>query len=259
MSIAASLVKELREKTGVGMMDCKKALEHSGGDFEAAVKYLREKGLAAVSKKSDRETKEGKVFVALSADQKKGVILELNCETDFVANNTAFSNLGNTLAQEALANPAHAEALVNSPLISECVLKLGENITLKRQAALAAGAISSYIHMNGKIGVLIGFTSPVDVALGKDVAMHTAAAAPTYLLQSEVPADEIEKEKDIIRQQAINEGKPPEIAEKMVMGRMNKYYKDVCLVDQDFVKDPAVTISKLVNGNTITGFLRFAF
>lgn len=268
MEITASLVKELREKTGVGMMDCKKALNHSEGDFEKAIVYLREKGLAAISKKSDRDTKEGNIFIATDSAGQKAVILEVNCETDFVATNTDFAQFGNTLAQSALTQGiSSAEALTGSvingknysELLSEAILKLGENITLKQLNTISAAQIASYVHMNGKIGVVVGFAKAIDAELGRDIAMHIAASAPQYLNQSQVPAEELEKEKDIIRNQAINEGKPAEIAEKMVAGRIQKFYKDICLLDQAFVKDNEQTVAKVVGQSEITGFYRYAF
>jgi elongation factor Ts len=263
--ISASLVKDLREKTGVGMMDCKKALEHANGDFEEAVKYLREKGLAAVSKKADRSTNEGRAFAAIQGET--GVLLELNCETDFVATNDAFATLGDTLAQailessattieEASSIPVNGKTVAE--VLSEGILKLGENITIKQFARLQAKQVVSYLHMNGKIGVLVGFSAPIDEALAKDIAMHTAAAAPLYLTSDQVPQEELEKEKEIVRNQALNEGKPEAIVDKVVAGRITKFYKDVCLVEQAFVKDQDKTISQLLGQNTqITGFLRY--
>ncbi len=267
MEITASLVKELREKTGVGMMDCKKALSNSGGDFEKAVQYLREKGMAAVSKKSDRDTKEGRVFVATEAAGQHAVLLEMSCETDFVANNTDFALLGNTLASALLASPAITQDTVSTlvvngrstqEFISESILKLGENITIKQLGRVSAGAIAQYIHMNGKIGVVVGFANPIDPEMGRDIAMHIAASAPLYLDPTGVPAADLESEKDIIRAQAINEGKPAEIAEKMVVGRINKFYKDVCLLEQSFVKDPEKSIQQLLTANSIVSFSRFS-
>jgi len=268
MEITATLVKELREKTGVGMMDCKKALSHAQGNFEEAIKYLREKGLSAVSKKSDRETKEGKVFIQANAQGTAAVIVELNCETDFVANNVDFEAVGTLLAKEAIAqnlnsvealSTASANGLPIATHISEAILKLGENITIKQVSTLQAGALASYIHMNGKIGVIVGFTTAIADELGRDIAMHIAALAPQYLKPSDVPASEIEKESEIIKNQALNEGKPAEIAEKVVQGRINKFYKEICLLEQPFVKDQEQTIQKLLQGKSeITGFLRVA-
>ncbi len=265
MEITASLVKELREKTGVGMMDCKKALDHSGGNFEEAIKYLREKGLAAVSKKSDRTAKEGKAFTAVEGQD--AVIVEVNCETDFVANNTDFVAFGNAVAQTLLQSPGITlETLPNiavggkpfSEALSEAVLKLGENITVKRFERLNAPFVSSYVHTNGKIGVIVGFSAPVAGDLGRDVAMHVAASAPLYVNSKEVPESEIEKEKDIIKVQALNEGKPEAVVEKVIAGRINKFYKEICLVDQPFVKDQDKTVAQVLGQVQATQFLRYS-
>lgn len=269
MEISASLVRELREKTGVGMMDCKKALSQTEGNFEEAIKYLREKGLAAASKKSDRATQEGKVFTAASADNSQGVILELNCETDFVANNEAFQTLGQAIAEAILASEVttleQAQALTIqgrsfSEAISEAVLKLGENIGVKRFERInQASQLASYIHMNGKIGVLVSFSGAIDPALGKDIAMQIAASQPLYVRQEEVPAAEIEKESEIIRNQALNEGKPAAILDKVVAGKITKFFKDICLIEQSFIKDPEKTIKQLFTGNTtVVKFSRYS-
>ena len=269
MEISASLVKDLREKTGVGMMDCKKALAHSNGNFEEAIKYLREKGLSAASKKSDRATQEGKVFTALSADSTQGVIVEVNCETDFVANNQAFLDLGTGIA-EALLNSSistldglaalsiQGKAVIE--VLSEAVLKLGENISVKRfDRFTQAGQLASYIHMNGKIGVLVSFNGSVDPTLGRDIAMQIAASQPLYVCQEEVPAAEVERESDIIRNQAINEGKPAAILDKVVAGKISKFFKDICLIEQVFIKDQDKTIKQLLSGSTtVVKFSRYS-
>jgi elongation factor Ts len=265
MEISASLVKELREKTGVGMMDCKKALDHAKGNFEEAIKYLREKGLAAVSKKSDREAKEGKVFTAIEGQD--SVIVEVNCETDFVANNADFIAFGNAVAKTLVQSPgitldtlptlaiggkAFSEAL------SELVLKLGENITVKRFDRLYAQAVSSYIHTNGKIGVIVGFSAAITPELGRDIAMHIAASSPLCVSSKDVPPAELEKEKDIIRTQALNEGKPEAVVEKVIAGRISKYFKEMCLVDQAFVKDQDKSVSQVLGSIQATAFVRYS-
>lgn len=269
MEITAGLVKELREKTGVGMMDCKKALANTNGNFEEAIKYLREKGLSAASKKSDRATQEGRVFTAVSADNTQGIIVEVNCETDFVANNQAFLDLGNGIAEALLNSSASsldevAALTVNgkslNEVLSEAVLKLGENITVKRFERFSqAGQLASYIHMNGKIGVLVSFNGEVEAGLGRDIAMQIAASQPLYVRQEEVPAAEIEKESEIIRNQALNEGKPAAILDKVVAGKISKFFKDICLVEQAFIKDQDKTIKQLLTGSTtVVKFSRYS-
>jgi elongation factor Ts len=267
-TITASLVKELREKTGVGMMDCKKALSETNGDFEAAITYLREKGLSAAAKKSDRETKEGRVFVAVSADAKLGSIVEIGCETDFVANNEAFAAFGNAVAAEVLSKKHADLAALEASTVdgkpfatfsSEAVLKLGENLGVRRIALLEGASLSSYIHSNGKIGILVAFTGAVAEELGRDVAMQVAAAAPICVRPEEVPTEELEKERSIVRAQLLNEGKPEAMVDKIVEGKIVKYYKDVCLLEQVFVKDQEKTIKQILPANvTVSQFIRFS-
>ncbi len=266
MEISAGLVKELREKTGVSMMECKKALTASNGDFEMAIKHLREKGIALVGKKADRTASEGRIFTVVSPNGKKGVILELSCETDFVAKSDDFINLGqeicSALAQKAedLSLSEIAELIINNkPVkehISNLVLKLGENISIKRVEYITAEKIANYIHSNGKIGVLIGFENEIDLALAKDIAMHIAAMNPLYLDRSIVPTEELNKEKEIIRVQCLNEGKPENVVDKIVEGRVNKYFQEVCLLEQEFVKEkqPVKTILK---DTKVKHFFRF--
>lgn len=268
MEISASVVKELREKTGVGMMDCKKALTETNGDFEAAIKYLREKGFAKAANKADRETKEGRVFTA--ATDKRGAIVEINCETDFVGKNDIFLNFGNTICNMVLQNSAiqtledltavSIEGQKISEVISDLVFKLGENISIKRiEVVTSDGTVSNYTHSNGKIGVLVGFQKPVDKVVAKDIAMHIAAMNPTYITRTDVPASIVESEKEIIKQQSLNEGKPANFVDKIVEGRIVKFYKEICLVEQEFVKDPKQSVSQLLPGNTVTQFIRYAF
>lgn len=268
--ITAGLVKELRERTGAGMMDCKKALAATEGDMDKAIDFLREKGLAAAAKKAGRIAAEGLVVSYVSEDAKVGVIVEVNCETDFVAKTENFQELvGGIAAFIAKSNPADMEALNASEieegktvaaLITESIAKIGENISLRRFARyeVAEGMVAAYIHGGGKIGVLVSMTAGT-AELGKDVAMHIAAANPGYLTREQVPTAELEHEKAVLTEQARNEGKPEKIIEKMVMGRIQKYYKEVCLVDQEFVKDPDQTVGKLVAaaGASVTEFTRF--
>ncbi|MGE4169445.1 MAG: translation elongation factor Ts [Candidatus Margulisiibacteriota bacterium] len=266
MEISASLVRELREKTGVGMMDCKKALTETQGDFEAAVKYLREKGLATASKKADRETSEGRIFTAVSG--KNGVILELNCETDFVAGNETFIALGTTIANAVLAGGQTTVDQLSGlsvdgkdlqAVLSEAVLKLGENIGVKRfERFESQGALGHYVHSNGKIGVLVDFDQAVAEDLGKDVAMQVAASNPMVVQASQVPAEELEKEKEIIRNKAVNEGKNPNFLDKVIEGRLQKFYKEICLVEQEFIKDPSKSVKEVLGAAAVVRFSRYS-
>ena len=264
--IQASDVKALREKTGAGMMDCKKALTDADGDMEKAIVILREKGLASAAKKAGRIAAEGIVESFLVASG--GALVEVNCETDFVAKTDVFRNLVKDVAEHIWEkDPADLDALLAQPsakdaektismLVNEKVGEIGEKIDIRRFARFAlagAGVVESYIHMGGKIGVLIEVDSenaaiadnPAFKAYVRDVAMQIAAANPLYLEPSEVPQSVLDQEKEILRVQALNEGKPEKIIEKMVEGRIQKYYKDFCLVDQAFVKDPEKSIKKL--------------
>lgn len=269
MAITASMVKDLRTKTGAGMMDCKKALVEAEGDMEKAVDILREKGLSQAAKKASRVAAEGAVVSAISADGKVGTIVEVNCETDFVGSNDDFRALAARIAQQIIAvNSADVEALLASEMdgkavkdqVTEAVAKIGENISVRRfvRYESAEGAVYSYIHGGGKIGVLVEMKG-ADAELGKDVAMQVAAANPSYLDRTQVPQAEIEHEKEVLAVEARNEGKPEKIIEKMVLGRINKYYKEVCLVDQEFIKDGDLTIAKLLKSKNaeVVRFARF--
>ena len=257
MSVSASLVKELREKTGVGMMDCKKVLQETGGDIEAAIKSLREKGLSKAAKKSDRSTKEGRIITYIQDEQ--AVILELNCETDFVANNQNFKDLGETIAKAvAQNNPTDEQAVksidVNgskiSELISDAVLQLGENINIGQFKSLnTRGQFANYEHSNGKIGVIVEFSGGIDADTGRDIAMQVAAMNPPYISSKDVPEGDLKNETDILRQQAISEGKPEQVVEKIIEGRISKFYKENCLIEQVFVKDSGKTIQQLLPGS----------
>ena len=264
MKITASMVKDLRTKTGAGMMDCKKALVEADGDVEKAVDILREKGLSQAAKKASRVAAEGAVVSAISEDGKTGTIVEVNCETDFVGSNDDFKALAHSIAQQIIAvNPADVDALLASDMngksvkdtVTEAVAKIGENISVRRFVRYE-GKVYSYIHGGGKIGVLVELKGGDD-ELGKDIAMQVAAANPSYLDRSEVPQAEIEHEKEVLAVEARNEGKPEKIIEKMVLGRINKYYKEVCLVDQEFIKDGDLTIAKLLKFKNAE-VLRFA-
>ena len=280
--ITAQSVKELREKTGAGMMDCKKALTEAQGDMEKAIEILREKGLAAADKKAGRVAAEGIVKTYISEDKKSAGIVELNCETDFVAANEEFVTFADRLAQmasttsattveEFVAEKYDAENTVSEALTA-LIAKLGENMTVRRfnKFAVANGVVESYIHGGGRIGVVVELGCDADntavlTEVAKDVCMQVAAANPTFLSREDVDQESLEKEKEIYRVQALNEGKPENIVEKMVMGRIQKYYKEVCLLDQAWVKDGDKSISKYLQEKskevgspiTINKFVRF--
>ena len=249
--ITAELVKQLREMTGAGMMDCKKALTETDGDLDKAVTFLREKGIASAAKKSSRVAAEGSVGTYVSEDGKTAVIVEVNCETDFVGKNENFVAFVKQTAKD-IAEGVSEEVLAEKA--KEVIANIGENIVIRRSEKYVLdsdGMFGEYIHMGGKIGVLL--QAKCDAALVgtekmheylKDVAMQIAAANPTYLDQTQVPQEVIDKEKDILIHQAENEGKSKEIAEKMVAGRIQKMFKEVCLVDQPFVKDDKISISQ---------------
>lgn len=265
-TITAAMVKELREKTGAGMMDCKKALTATEGDAEKAVDWLREKGIAKAEKKAGRVAAEGAVAAYVSADAKTGCAVEINCETDFAAGNDQFKELLAKVAEHIVATkPATLDALNDSvldgkkvaDLITEATATIGEKISLRRFACYETeGRLASYIHMGGKIGVLVNLTGG-DEQLGKDVAMQIAAAAPKAIDRNGVDATDIEHEKEVLRKQAEEEGKPAKIIDRMVEGRINKFYKEVCLNEQEFVKDPDKTIADILGDVKVTEFTRF--
>ena len=268
MSITASLVNELRSKTGVGLMECKKALVETNGNLEEALKKLRERGLAKAQKKADRSTNEGRIFISQSEDSKSATILELNCETDFVGSNEEFIALGNKLAKDITkSNYSNSDNQDDITIdgkklkdfLADYVLKLGENISLKNVKKLAnTEFIASYTHMNGKIGVIVEFTGSLDTELAKSIAMQVAATNPSYTNSEEVNNSELENEKEIIRNQSKQEGKPEQIIEKIVMGRIQKYYKEVCLIEQAYIKDDKLTIKEILPKDiSIKQFIRF--
>lgn len=267
--ITASMVKDLRTTTGAGMMDCKKALVEADGDMAKAVDILREKGLSQAAKKASRIAAEGAVVSYIADNKKTGVIAEVNCETDFVGQNENFQELARSIAKHIVeTDPADVEALLASEMngktvkeiVTEAVANMGENISIRRFVRYESreGEVFSYIHGGGKIGVLVEMKS-ADAELGKDIAMQVAAANPSYMERTEVSNEEIEHEKEVLREQARNEGKPEAIIEKMVLGRVNKYYKEVCLVDQPFIRDGDISISQLLKskGAEVIRFSRF--
>lgn len=260
--ITASMVKELREKSGAGMMDAKKALEEVNGDMEAAVDFLRKKGMAKADKKSSRTAAEG--LVAIISNGKTGAVVEVNSETDFVAKNADFQTFVKNVSEKSLDADskdallgADYEGKTVADTLTNLIATIGEKMDLRRMEKLSVseGAVVGYVHNAvapnmGKIGVLVALESAGDVAklesLGKQIAMHVAAAFPKYLTRDEVDATDLEREKNVIREQAIAEGKPAEIVEKMLEGRMRKYYEEICLMDQTFVVDGETKISKLL-------------
>ena len=269
--ITAQQVKELREKTGAGMMDCKKVLTETDGDMEKATELLRERGITKAAKKSSRIAAEGLVDSYVSEDGKVGAVVEINAETDFVAQNTDFKQfVKDVVKQIALNNPKDVEELLAQPSIAEegktvqealtnKIATIGENMTIRRFARYesANGLVASYIHGEGKIGVLVEMEN-ADIELAKDVCMQIAAAKPEYLSREDVPQERVDKEMEILKIQAMNEGKPEAIAEKMVQGRIGKFYSDICLVDQEFVKNPDMKISELLKqkGAKVVAFAR---
>jgi len=268
--VSASQVKDLREKTGAGMMDCKKVLTEANGDMEKAIELLRERGIAKAAKKSDRIAAEGLVAAYVSEDGKVGAVVEVNAETDFVASNAEFKAFVDDIAKQvALNNPASVEDLLAETSISDSsktvqevltnkIATIGENMSIRRfERFESAGLVEKYIHGEGKIGVLVDLENGTP-ELAKDICMQIAAAKPEFLNRESVPAERVEKEMEILKVQAMNEGKPAEIAEKMVQGRIGKFYGEICLVDQEFVKDPSMKISDLLKskGANIVRFAR---
>ena len=267
--ITASLVKELRERTGAGMMDCKKALTQTDGDIDAAIDYLRENGIAKAAKKADRIAAEGLSYIEVKGN--KAVILEINSETDFVAKNEKFVALVKNVAEAILAaEPATLEEALQveaqggtvEAVINEGIATIGEKLSLRRFEVVTktdADAFGAYSHMGGRIGVLTLVEGSTDEEAAKDVAMHIAALAPKYLDESEVPADVLEHEKKVLTEQALNEGKPANIVEKMIVGRINKFLEEITVVKQKFVKDDSLTVEKFVasKGGKLAKFVRY--
>lgn len=282
MAFTAKDVAALREKTGCGMMDCKKALTEANGDMEKAIDVLREKGLAAATKKSGRIAAEGIAFAMVNDAGNVGVVIEVNSETDFVASNAEFQAFVKTCAETVMEkNPADVAELLTvkaagteqtvEALVQEKILKIGENIKIRRFARFE-GVVTTYIHAAGRIGVLVKFDTTPEIAakdgfaeFAKNIAMQVAAANPLFLDKQSVPAEVVEHEKMILTEQVMNEGKPAAIAEKIVLGKIGKYYKDVCLTEQVYVKDSDLSVQKYVDNTAkefggkiaIAGFVRF--
>lgn len=270
MAITAQMVKELREKTGAGMMDCKKALTETDGDMDKAIDFLREKGIAKAAKKGDRIAAEG--LTSILADGNNAVILEVNSETDFVAKNEGFQTLVKEIATHLLNNkPATVEEALAQTMdngatveahINAAIAKIGEKLSLRRFAVLSKtdnDAFGAYLHMGGRISVLTVLEGTTDSDAAKDVSMHIAALNPKYVSRDQVSQEEVAHEREILTQQALNEGKPANIVEKMVEGRLGKYFEDVCVLDQAFVKNPDQKVRQFVEskGATVREFIRY--
>lgn len=263
-----SLIKELRDLSGAGLMDCKKALEASNNDVDEAIDYLRKKGISKAAKKADRVAAEGLSTVVI--DGNNASIVEVNCETDFVAKNEKFVNLVNKIAELIVKNDVKTmeeamslsteEGTLNDTIVN-FTATIGEKISFRRFARLSktdSQNFGSYIHMGGRIAVLT-LLEGADEETAKDVSMHAAAMRPSYVKREDVPAEEVERETSVLKEQAMNEGKPAEIAEKMVNGRINKFYKEICLEEQDFVKDSDMTVGAFVKSKngSIVNMVRF--
>ena len=269
--VTASLVKELREKTGAGMMDCKKVLTETDGDMEKAIELLRERGIAKAAKKSGRVAAEGLVEAYISEDGKVGAVVEVNSETDFVAKNEEFKTFVMNVAKQVVEkNPKDVEDLLAEPAIFEegktvnealigKIATIGENLSIRRFARFESkGLLEKYIHGDGKIAVLINMTKG-DKETAKDLCMQIAAARPEFVRREEVPQERVDKEMEILKAQAMNEGKPEAIAEKIVQGRVGKFYEEICLIDQVFVKDSSMKVSDLLKQKDadVAEFARF--
>ncbi|GHH96551.1 translation elongation factor Ts [Neobacillus kokaensis] len=270
MAVTAQMVKELREKTGAGMMDCKKALTETNGDMDKAIDFLREKGIAKAAKKADRIAAEG--LTSIVTEGNDAVILEVNSETDFVAKNEGFQTLVKDLAAHLLKNkPASVEEALTQTMengatvndhINAAIAKIGEKLTLRRYTIVSKtdnDAFGAYLHMGGRISVLTVLEGSTDAEAAKDVAMHIAALNPKYVSRDQVSQEEVEHERQVLTQQALNEGKPENIVAKMVEGRLGKYFEDVCVLDQAFVKNPDQKVRQFVEskGATLREFIRY--
>ena len=276
MEITSEVIKKLRDKTGAGMMDCKRALEATKGDMDAAIEYLRKKGAAVAQKRADRSAKEGMIVTKVSPDGKMGVIVEVNCETDFVGKSDDFVAFANAVADAVAAHkPKTIEDLNNltaggkkiSDLMNDLLAKVGEKIEVRRFSVMEAkdGAVFSYTHLGNKIGVLVECAKiPYDASgtvVGRDVAMQIAAMNPMTVAREEVAKEIVDREIEIYKTQAANEKKPPQIQEKIALGRLEKFYQEMCLVEQIFIKDGAKTVKDYLaeagKGGTVSRFHRF--
>lgn len=260
--MSIELITKLREMTGAGIKDCNNALKESNNNIEEAVKILREKGIASAVKRADRSAKQGVVVAKIGDDKKQGVLVELNCETDFVARTDKFKALAESLADfvakssscENLSEQKFDETRTVQDVIKEAIGTIGENIVLKRTAKfVTTGEVASYIHMNNSLGVLVNFEAPADVIasddfknLEKEIAMQIAAVNPSYVTRDQVPAEEVEKEKEIYVKQLQEEGKPANIIDKIVVGKLNKFYSQICLMEQPYMREEKETIKNVI-------------
>jgi elongation factor Ts len=261
------VIKQLREMTGAGMVDCKKALDEAAGDLNKAVEILRKKGIAKAAKRTDRETNEGVVMISVNDDATEGYMVEVNSETDFVSRNEKFQDFTKQILEVVkTAKPAVLEELLAAPF-SDNTLKesletlsgvIGEKLDIKRLAIVEGKSVTAYSHLGGRIGVLVAFDKEVDQAIADDIAMQVAAANPKYLVSSEVPSEELDKEKEIYRVLLLKEGKPEEMIEKILEGKTAKYYSEVCLTEQEYIKDDKKKVKDILGGATITKFVRFS-
>ena len=275
MAISAGQVKELRERTGAGMMDCKKALEETGGDMEAAIDLLRSRGTAKAAKRAGKEATEGAIGLHVTEGGSLGALVEVACETDFVARTDDFQGLASALAEHVatqatdLNGGAEGETLLDQKFqggdrtvgeqITEVSAKTGERILLRRVARFEAadGSVAGYVHLTGKIGVLVELGGSADAETARDVAMHVAATRPLAVSAEEIPADVVERERAVYLEQVRNEGKPENIQEKIVDGKVKKFYKENTLLEQPFVKDPDRTVKALLGSATVRRFVRY--
>lgn len=260
------LIKKLREMTGAGMVDCQKALKEAGDNLEMAVEILRKKGIAKAAKRGDRETNEGVIKVATSDAHDEAYIVEINSETDFVSRNEKFQAMADSILEVIKTNkPADIDALLALPLDGANVKDsldtlsgtIGEKMGIKDFAVIKGGTCAAYSHLGGKIGVLVALDQPGKEELAAEIAMQVAAASPKYLFPSEVKAEDLEKEKEIYKEQLLKEGKPEAMIEKIVEGKMGKYYSEVCLLEQEFIKDDKKKIKDILGGANILKFIRF--
>jgi len=260
-------IKELREKTGAGMVDCQKALAEANGDMNMAVEILRKKGIAKAAKRTDRETSEGLIKVAVNDNHSEGYIVEVNSETDFVARNEKFQTFADSVLNLIKTNkPANLEALLTLPLGSGTVQEeldslsgtIGEKLGIKRMEIVSGATVSAYSHLGGRIGVLVVLSEAGKADLATDIAMQVAAANPRYLTPEEVPAEEVAKEKEIYREQLIKEGKPENMLDKIAEGKIAKFYAEICLNKQEYIKDDKQTVEQILGGTKIDKFVRYS-
>lgn len=260
-------IKQLREMTGAGMVDCKKALDEAGGDLEKAVEILRKKGIAKAAKRTDRETNEGIIIVGTNDEATEAYMVEVNSETDFVSRNEKFQEFGKNVLDIIKTNkPSSLEELLALPYESASVQEtletlsgvIGEKLAIKRLAIVSGESVAAYSHLGGRMGVLVSLDQAAKSDLAMDIAMQVAAANPKYLVPAEVSTEELDKEKEIARELLLKEGKPAEMVDKILEGKMGKYYSEVCLTEQEYIKDDKKKVKDILGGVSITKFVRFS-